>query len=106
MAYVFSRVSCGLLQEVDEVRGTEFAKGDEGLGTSIDGLLKDLFGDSRRWHDISVTRQLEGKRMVYTLWNSGRNHDDGFLHLRRKLKWIRPELWDSRPFSTRGTGRG
>lgn len=60
MAYVFSRVSCGLLQEVDEVRGTKFAKGDEGLGASIDGLLENLLGDPECWHDRSAMSRLKG----------------------------------------------
>jgi hypothetical protein len=45
VAYVFSRVSGWLLQEVDEIWGTKFAQGDEGLGACIDGFLKNLLGN-------------------------------------------------------------
>lgn len=39
VAYMFAGVAGLLLQQVDKIRGTEFAEGDERLGTGIDGLL-------------------------------------------------------------------
>ena len=39
IAYMFARVTGLLFQEVDKIRRTKFAEGDERLGAGIDGLL-------------------------------------------------------------------
>lgn len=39
VAYMFAGVTGLLLQEVDKIRRTEFAEGDERLGAGIDGFL-------------------------------------------------------------------
>lgn len=39
VAYMLARVASLLLQEVDKIRRTEFAEGDERFGAGIDGLL-------------------------------------------------------------------
>lgn len=46
-AYMFG-VPRGLLQEMDQIRGAQLAKGDEGIGTSVDRLLKDLLRNPAR----------------------------------------------------------
>lgn len=39
VAYMLAGVTSLLLQEVDQIRRTKFAEGDERLGAGIDGLL-------------------------------------------------------------------
>lgn len=60
-AYMFG-IPCGLLQEMDKIRRAQLAKGDEGLGTSVDGFLKDLLRDpARRQTDKSARGLQEGE---------------------------------------------